>query len=63
MNGLAVFNKTPHGWKLDRFVSIDWLKFNRAIEVNVGRLVVKGDFKQMPKNGAFCKRPHKLIWG
>jgi hypothetical protein len=63
MNGLAVFEHTPNGWRLMRFTSLDSLKFGRAIENHLGRLVVKGDFKQMPKNGVFCKRPHKLIWG
>jgi hypothetical protein len=60
VNGMAIMQKTPYGWKVKSFYASDFLKLRKRIEVRRGELILCGDFVNKPKCG-YSKKPQVLL--
>lgn len=63
MNGYADFVFTQHGWRCTFSAQLRFNKARRKVVCSsvCKKILINGDFNQLPKPGQFCKRPHKLL--
>jgi hypothetical protein len=60
INGMAIMQKTPYGWKVKSFYATEFVKYRQRIEVIRGELILCGNFVKKPKCG-YSKKPQVLL--
>lgn len=63
MNGSAFFVLTPHGWRCQSVYKFIYTKLDPMVRAfnPIKTIALVGKFKEFPKAGSFCKRPHKYL--